>query len=71
MIGFSSGSVAVSIVMPPASGDPRNTKRAVPAIQNGILLPKIVLTYCEKKNSSDREKLLKFEAEGLNNLFKQ
>ena len=64
MIGFSSGSVAVSIVMPPASGDPRNTKRAVPAIQNGILLPKIVLTYCEKKNSSDREKLLKFEAEG-------
>ena len=25
---------------------------------------KIVLTYCEKKNSSDREKLLKFEVEG-------
>ena len=25
---------------------------------------KIVLTYCEKKNSSDREKLLKFEAGG-------
>ena len=25
---------------------------------------KIVLTYCEKKNSTDREKLLKFEAEG-------
>ena len=26
---------------------------------------KIVLTYCEKKNcSNDREKLLKFEAEG-------
>ena len=25
---------------------------------------KIVLTYCEKKRSSDREKLLKFEAEG-------
>ena len=26
---------------------------------------KIVMTYCEKKNcSSDREKLLKFEAEG-------
>ena len=25
---------------------------------------KIVLTYCEKKNSSDREKLLKFNAEG-------
>ena len=30
----------------------------------GILLPKFVLTYCEKKKSSDREKLLKFEAEG-------
>jgi folylpolyglutamate synthase/dihydropteroate synthase len=28
------------------------------------ILTKIVLTYCEKKNSSDREKLLKFEAEG-------
>ena len=25
---------------------------------------KIVLTYCEKKFSSDREKLKKFEAEG-------
>ena len=25
---------------------------------------KIVLTYCEKKKSSDQEKLLKFEAEG-------
>jgi hypothetical protein len=25
---------------------------------------KIVLTYCEKKCSSDREKLLKFKAEG-------
>ena len=25
---------------------------------------KIVLTYCEKKCCSDREKLLKFEAEG-------
>ena len=25
---------------------------------------KIVLAYCEKKCSSDREKLLKFEAEG-------
>ena len=25
---------------------------------------KIVLTYCEKKFSSDQEKLLKFEAEG-------
>ena len=27
-------------------------------------LSKIVLTYCEKNRSSDREKLLKFEAEG-------
>ena len=25
---------------------------------------KIVLTYCEKKKSSDQEKLLKFEVEG-------
>ena len=25
---------------------------------------KIVLTYCEKKKSSDQEKFLKFEAEG-------
>ena len=25
---------------------------------------KIVLTYCEKKNSSDQENLLKFKAEG-------
>ena len=25
---------------------------------------KIVLTYCEKKNSGDQDKLLKFEAEG-------
>ena len=33
---------------------------------------KIVLTYCEKKNSSDREKLLKFEAEGreIANIFR-
>ena len=29
-----------------------------------VFVTKIVLTYCEKKNSSDREKLLKFEAEG-------
>ena len=28
---------------------------------NGILLPKL---FCEKNCSSDREKLLKFEAEG-------
>ena len=28
---------------------------------------KIFLTYCEKKCSSDREKLLKFEAEGQGN----
>ena len=27
-------------------------------------ITKIVLTYCEKKCSSDREKLSKFEAEG-------
>ena len=29
-----------------------------------VLLPKLFLTYCEKNCSSDREKLLKFEAEG-------
>ena len=34
-------------------------------IFNGIyFVSKIVLTYCEKKKSSDREKLLKFEVEG-------
>ena len=33
--------------------------------KNGILLnPKIVRTYCEKNCSSDREKVLKSEAEG-------
>ena len=32
---------------------------------NGILLPKLFWpTYCQKNCSSDREKLLKFEAEG-------
>ena len=32
---------------------------------NGVLLPKLFwLCYCEKKCSSDWEKLLKFEAEG-------
>ena len=29
-----------------------------------FFVTKIVLTYCEKKCCSDREKLLKFEAEG-------
>ena len=32
---------------------------------NGILLPKLFLPSVRKKCSSDREKLLKFEAEGL------
>jgi hypothetical protein len=32
-------------------------------MNNGIFVTKIVLTYCEKNCSSDREKLLKFEAE--------
>ena len=27
-------------------------------------ITKILLTYCDKKSSSDQEKLLKFEAEG-------
>ena len=32
--------------------------------QQWYFVTKIVLTYCEKKKSRDREKLLKFEAEG-------
>ena len=32
--------------------------------QDWYFLTKTVLTYCEKKNSNDPEKLLKFEAEG-------
>ena len=32
--------------------------------QKWYFFTKIVLTYCEKNCSSDREKLLKFEAEG-------
>ena len=31
---------------------------------NGILLPKLFWPTVRKKNSGDREKLLKFEAEG-------
>ena len=33
-------------------------------IEKWYFVTKIVLTYCEKKFSSDREKLLKFKAEG-------
>ena len=33
-------------------------------VKQWYFVTKVVLTYCEKKNSSDREKLLKFEAEG-------
>ena len=33
-------------------------------LKKWYFVTKIVLTYCEKKYSSDREKLLKFEAEG-------
>ena len=33
-------------------------------IRKWYFVTKIVLTYCEKNSSSDREKLLKFEAEG-------
>ena len=33
-------------------------------LYNGILLPKLFWPTVRKKNSSDREKLLKFEAEG-------
>ena len=32
--------------------------------KKGYFVTKIVLTYCEKNCSSDREKLLKFETEG-------
>ena len=40
-------------------------KRVVSLCQKWYFVTKIVLTFCEKKNcSSDREKLLKFEAEG-------
>ena len=35
-----------------------------PSVWKWYFVTKIVLTYCEKKCSSDREKLLKFEAEG-------
>ena len=34
------------------------------AIKKWYFVTKIVLTHCEKKWFSDREKLLKFEAEG-------
>ena len=33
-------------------------------VKQWYFVTKVVLTYCEKKNSNDREKLLKFEAEG-------
>ena len=33
-------------------------------IKKWYFVTKIVLTYCEKNCSGDREKLLKFEAEG-------
>ena len=33
-------------------------------MQQWYFVTKIVLTYCEKKCSIDREKLLKFKAEG-------
>ena len=32
--------------------------------QNLVFFTKIFLTFCEKKCSSDREKLLKFKAKG-------
>ena len=33
-------------------------------VKQWYFVTKVVLTYCEKKKSSDREKLLKFETEG-------
>ena len=38
--------------------------RLLVVVKEWYFVTKIVLNYCEKKNSSDREKLLKFEAEG-------
>ena len=40
------------------------TSDAVPLFCNGILLPKLFWPTVRKNCSSDREKLLKFEAEG-------
>ena len=40
------------------------TKAFLLAIEKWYFVTKIVLTYCEKNCSSDREKLLKFESEG-------
>ena len=37
-------------------------KRKIP--EKWYFVTKIVLTYCEKKSSSDREKLLRFETDG-------
>ena len=41
----------------------RNAK-ILRTLKNWYFVTKIVLTYCEKNCSSDREKLLKFKAEG-------
>ena len=57
-----------------------NKTLPTPSFGLGILFPKLFLPIVRKNYSSDREKLLKFEAEGrefanfwdyLNNLFKQ
>ena len=40
------------------------TRSSINWINNGILLPKLFLPIVRKNCSSDREKLLKFEAEG-------
>ena len=56
-------SVALLVWLPvffPVVGSLPKSKK----INKWYFVNKIVLTYCEKKNSSDREKLLRFEAEG-------
>ena len=42
----------------------RKEKETVDTCMNGVLLPKLFWPTVRKKCSSDREKLLKFEAEG-------
>ena len=40
------------------------------SVNNCYFVTQIVLTYCEKNCSSDREKLLKFEAEEFANILR-
>ena len=38
-------------------------------VKQWYFVTKVVLTYCEKKNSSDRENVLKFKAENLKDIL--